>query len=149
MKSLALPATLESLTALLEFVEREAKACGLTGAARMEVLLAAEELIVNVISYAYSEGAPGEVRLEAEKPAGRAGLLLRIMDRGRPFDPLSLREPDLAVGVEERRIGGLGVFLARRKSDRLTYARTGDANVLTVEKWAAPAGKAAGKGGGS
>ncbi len=59
---------------------------------------------------------------------------LEICDDGKPFDPLSLPEPDLSVPVEERPLGSLGVYLTRKLSRSIEYRRDETGNVLTVIK---------------
>jgi anti-sigma regulatory factor (Ser/Thr protein kinase) len=156
-QALTLPATLESLPALLALVERKAEECGLGQGAALAILLAAEEMLVNVISYAYP-GGPGSLRVIAEcagdgldadnAPAldGRPGLRLRLEDQGLAFDPLSMPEPDTSASLVEAKIGGLGIFLAKRKVDRIFYERRDGANVLTLEKFAPAAGAPDGEG---
>lgn len=95
---------------------------------KVELLL--EELLVNVCSYAYGDGT-GEVELVLSDGDDGA-LTLLIRDWGTPFDPLSAKEPDLTLGIEERGIGGLGVHFVRQMAREVGYRRNGDANELTL-----------------
>jgi serine/threonine-protein kinase RsbW len=65
-------------------------------------------------------------------------MILTIEDDGPPFDPLSLPPPDVTASLEERRVGGLGVFLVRQMMDEVSYQRTGKRNQLRTSKRVAP-----------
>lgn len=92
--------------------------------------LAVEELFLNLAHHAYA-GAEGEARLALlESPDA---LTLIIEDDGDPFNPLDAGpEPDLDMEVEDRAIGGLGLHMVRRLSDRQDYERDGGTNRLTL-----------------
>ena len=94
--------------------------------------LALEEAVVNVMNYAYPEGEVGEIRLEAFAENG--GLRFVIADKGCPFDPTASEEPDVTAGIDDRAIGGLGIFLVRHIMDNIHYERVGGQNVLTLWK---------------
>ena len=91
--------------------------------------LAVEELIVNVMNYAYPD-SKGTVELSCEKHYNK--LICRIMDEGIQFDPTSLAKPELNAPIEDRSRGGMGIYLAKSLVDEMTYQRDGDKNVLTV-----------------
>jgi anti-sigma regulatory factor (Ser/Thr protein kinase) len=61
-------------------------------------------------------------------------VLLEFEDSGTPFDPLSHKDPDVAAGLEERKIGGLGVFIVKRIMDSVEYCREGGRNLLRMIK---------------
>jgi anti-sigma regulatory factor (Ser/Thr protein kinase) len=92
--------------------------------------LALEEVVTNVFKYGHSDGGQHEVRFEAEVTAEHA--VLRFSDDGRPFDPLAVPLPDLALRPEDRPIGGLGIHLIRTLADRIDYRRTDGRNLLTA-----------------
>lgn len=124
------PATLDSVPELIGFVLDQAQACGLPPGRLPGLELAAEEALVNVASYAYGQGA-GQMSVEC---LGQEGVFrLEIEDQGAPFDPTQNRPPDLSLGVEERGVGGLGVFFMKKFMDRVAYRRDGASNVLTLE----------------
>lgn len=94
--------------------------------------LAIEEAVVNVINYAYPKGQRGEILLEAY--ANDERLKFVITDGGVPFDPTVAAEPDVSAGLDDRPIGGLGIFLVRHIMDSVNYERVGGENVLTLRK---------------
>ena len=130
MPKIRLPAKLESLEKFLEFISGSAKGKGFSKHRVKEIELATEEVLVNIFSYAYHE-SPGEVEITDRKNEDDK-LILKILDYGTPFDPLSLSEPELTAHVSDRKAGGLGVFFIREMADDIRYRRDGDANILTL-----------------
>jgi anti-sigma regulatory factor (Ser/Thr protein kinase) len=95
-----------------------------------KVNLVLDELWVNVVRYS---GATGDVEVSLDTDADE--VRLEIADDGRPFDPLSEAvEPDLDAALEERPIGGLGIFLVREMMDELHYRREDGKNRLAMVK---------------
>ena len=91
--------------------------------------LALEEVLTNVIAYAFPQGGRHEIAVAI---AWRDGSLqATVSDDGTEFDPLSRPVPDLHLPVEERRVGGLGIHLLRRLTDTAEYRREEGRNVLT------------------
>ena len=93
--------------------------------------LACEEIIMNVTSYAYPEGVDGFLDVDIQKTDR---MTIRFEDGGVPFNPLEQEKPDTGLSWNKRRIGGLGIFLFRRKMDDVRYAYVDNKNVLTIEK---------------
>lgn len=95
-----------------------------------KVNLVLDELWVNVVHYS---GATGDVEVSLDADADE--VRLEIADDGRPFDPLSeVVEPDLDAALEDRPIGGLGIFLVREMMDELHYRREDGKNRLAMVK---------------
>ena len=117
----------EILKAILESLE--VSSCNLK-----EILvlrLACEEIVMNVTSYAYPEGAEGFLDVDIQKTDR---ITIRFEDGGVPFNPLEQKNPDTGLSWKKRHIGGLGIFLIRRKMDNVRYAYEDNKNVLTIEK---------------
>lgn len=96
------------------------------------VRLAAEELVVNIVNYAYPYGDNDYLDVEIERDEER--LTLRLRDGGVPFNPLDRTPPDITLPMEQRSIGGLGLFIVFKKMDSVEYEYTNGENVLTVSK---------------
>jgi anti-sigma regulatory factor (Ser/Thr protein kinase) len=94
-----------------------------------EIELAAEEALVNIIRHAYAENGPGEVEIRCRAEEDRVEI--EFVDEGVPFDPTSKAKPQLDLPVEERPVGGLGIFLIRKLIDEIRYRREGGRNVFT------------------
>lgn len=132
-------AHVENLPLLSEFVEQRADRFGLETKKKIGLLVALEEAFVNVCSYAYPAGE-GEVELACG--AQDDAFVLEIADKGRPFDVLSLPDPDTGLGIMEREIGGLGVYFIRSLTDDVSYRRENGQNILRLVLRRAELGKA-------
>jgi len=128
---LILPADLGSLPEFLEFVVQGAKDAGFSEEKLWKLELASEEAVVNVIRYAYPEGKAGTIEVGYRSEAN-GWFCVRICDTGQAFDPLSVDPPLLTPKIDERPIGGLGVFLMKHMADEISYRRENDMNQLTL-----------------
>ena len=98
-----------------------------------QIGLVVEELGTNVVNYAYADGDEHEFSISVT--SGDRALTLEVVDGGRPFDPLEeAPAPDLDASLEDRPIGGLGVYLVRTIMDELRYRREDGCNRLTAIK---------------
>jgi anti-sigma regulatory factor (Ser/Thr protein kinase) len=97
-----------------------------------KVKLVIEEIMVNVIAYGADGGHAPTVRFKLGQDQLR--LVMHIEDNGIAFDPLQQSMPDLTASLEDRPIGGLGVYLVRQLMDSVDYRRDGNWNCLTVSK---------------
>jgi len=100
--------------------------------ALFEVNVSLEEILTNVISYGYEDDREHEITLRLAFIDGE--MMAEIEDDGRPFNPLEMAEPDLDKPLEEREIGGLGIYLVRKFMTDLAYQRHGGKNRLTLKK---------------
>ena len=98
----------------------------------MNVNLAVEEAVVNVMNYAYPKGTKGTVNIVSTFEDG--WLQFVISDTGKPFDPTTHGNVDTTLPLEERAIGGLGIFLVQQIMDVISYERKDGKNILTVKK---------------
>ena len=94
--------------------------------------LVCEELVVNVVSYAYSDETEGYLKIQIEKEDGT--ITIRFIDGGVAFNPLEREMPDVSLPLEERQIGGLGIFLTVQMMDEVLYERVDNENILTLKK---------------
>ncbi len=122
-------AAIEHIPAMVAFVAENAAALGIHPQRILQLELATEEVVANICSYAY-EVPPGEVVISVYREAGT--VRVDFVDNGVPFDPLAIDAPDLQADLENRDIGGLGIFLIRRILDEVHYSRRDDRNVLTL-----------------
>ena len=131
-KSLVLPNDTSEVPRLNDFVAEVCEAVGLESIVAMQVKLAIEEAVVNVMKYAYPQGTRGDVTIEAVSNDVR--LKFTIIDSGKPFDPTVLPEVDTTLPAKDRRIGGLGIHIVRQFMDSINYERSGNLNILTIRK---------------
>jgi anti-sigma regulatory factor (Ser/Thr protein kinase) len=121
---LEVPALLESLEAIGQFVKGIAAGAGLDGSAAYRLRLAVDEIATNIIGYAYSNAALGGT-IKVTGQVTKTQAIIVLIDGGQAFDPLAnLPAPDeLTKPLEVRRIGGLGIFLATTGVDGFSYER--------------------------
>ena len=131
-KSIVLPNDTQEVPRLNDFVGEVCQAVGLDSIVAMQVKLAIEEAVVNVMKYAYPQGTRGDVTVEAVSNDVR--LKFTIIDSGKPFDPTVLPEVDTTLSAKDRRIGGLGIHIVRQFMDSINYERNGNLNILTIRK---------------
>jgi serine/threonine-protein kinase RsbW len=131
MAQMVFPAKLENLEKMFAFIRDASSRQGFDDQMANKIQIACEEALVNVINYAYPD-KQGELELVCVN--GTDGLTITISDSGIPFDPLSLPEPDIHAPMEQRRVGGLGVFMMRKIMNSVTYRREGERNILTLVK---------------
>lgn len=117
---------------LAVFVETIAQESNLDQALAMTLNLALEEAVTNVIMYAYPKGSQGLVDLEAI--VRKDSLVFILSDSGKPFDPTAAPKADISLDVEERPIGGLGIYMVMNIMDSVAYRRENDRNILTMTK---------------
>ena len=120
---------LEKIQVALEDLHLE---LGFSNKCKCETNLVLEELFTNIINYAYRDDGDHEVQLCIRVESGK--MLIEIEDDGVPFDPLSAAPPCLEADIEDREVGGLGVFFARKFADQIHYERTGGKNRVTITK---------------
>ena len=128
-----LPNDLEEVPNLALFVDGACQAAQLNELDSMQINLAMEEAVVNVMSYAYPDQTNGKVNIEAT--VDEKALTFVIRDHGIPFDPTTSGETDTSLSAEEREIGGLGIFLIRQYMDNIAYERVDGQNILTLTKY--------------
>jgi serine/threonine-protein kinase RsbW len=127
MKPSTVPATLDSLRAIADYVMAAAASAGLGKRASYRLRLAVDEIATNIIVYGYAEaGLQGALELRAD--IDERALTISIEDGGVAYDPRQTPVPDTSKPLEQRSIGGLGVYLAIRSVDEFLYERVGGRN---------------------
>lgn len=96
-----------------------------------DIVLILDELVTNVINYAYPDGEEHTFTLELRKDCCDK-IFMKLTDDGIPFDPLAKDKPDTESSLEEREIGGLGIFIVKQLSEVVEYSRKDDKNHLNV-----------------
>jgi sigma-B regulation protein RsbU (phosphoserine phosphatase) len=123
---------LDDLAAALGKVGPMVAACGGDEAAQTRFTLAFEELLSNIIKYAFPSDGTHTVQCDITRDGD--AILASISDDGIAFDPASVREPDTSLPLEARPLGGLGIHLVRRLFDEVRYERRDGRNLLTLRQ---------------
>jgi anti-sigma regulatory factor (Ser/Thr protein kinase) len=105
---------------------------GVPVAIRRHVNMVFDELLNNIVSYAFED--ENEHAIEVRVSLERQRLVIEILDDGRPFNPFSQQTPDTTLPLEERRIGGLGIHLVQKVMDEVSYERRIDTNLVKLVK---------------
>lgn len=120
---------LERVTAFVESIGEELR---LSQELLGDLQLVMEEMVVNVISYAYPEGTTADITLIAESDGNE--LTFVLSDKGKEFDPTQKEDTDMSINPAEREIGGMGIFIVKNIMNEVTYQRLDGHNLLTMKK---------------
>ena len=123
---------IQQIPQLADFVETIAAEKHLDHSLTLNLNLALEEAVTNVIMYAYPEGTDGLVDIEAI--IRKDSLSFVISDSGKAFDPTAQPDADISLSAENRPVGGLGIYLVRNIMDSVSYERKNGKNILTMTK---------------
>jgi serine/threonine-protein kinase RsbW len=128
MEPLIVPGVLDSLSDIAAYVMSAAATAGLDKKIAYRLRLAIDEIATNIITHGYEEnGLSGNIEVQAK--INGSSLTIELVDTGPVYNPQLDQTPDsLDLSLEERPIGGLGVYLAARNVDKLTYERIGEQN---------------------
>lgn len=133
MKTLTIAATIENLTAVTAFVDEQLEALNCPMKAQMQIDIAIDELFSNIAYYAYGTET-GEVTVQFEELKEPRAVKIIFIDSGVPYNPLENEEPDTTLSAEERRIGGLGIFMVKKTMNDMSYEFKNGQNVLSIVK---------------
>jgi len=131
-RHLTLENDIKEIARLAEFLDQIGNDRSLDQGLVSSLNLALEEAATNVIMYAYPKETAGALDIDAV--LGKDFLEFTLTDGGVPFDPTAAPEADITLGVEERGIGGLGIFLVRNIMDSVVYTRKDGKNILKMTK---------------
>ena len=114
------------------FIEEICEELGLGMDLQMNLNLVLEEMVSNIIFYAYPEGTDAEIELMAEYDGKE--LTFVLSDQGREFDPTLKEDADVDVNPIDREIGGMGIWIVKNIMNQVTYQRLEGKNLLTMKK---------------
>jgi sigma-B regulation protein RsbU (phosphoserine phosphatase) len=133
MRTAIFPAKFEQLDAIREFAAQAARDGGMNDSDVYSVELAVDEACSNIIEHAYGSNQDGDIECTCESDGAALTVVLR--DHGKAFDPSIVPEPDLKSGIEDRRVGGLGIYMIKQVMDEVHFDPLGEAgNLLTMVK---------------
>ncbi len=122
-----------NLAEIAEFVGEHARRSGMDEDAVYDLQTAVDEACTNAMQHAYGGEGDGEVRVCCYEEEGE--FVVRVTDHGQPFDPASVPEPNLQLPLEDRDIGGLGLYFMRQMVDRVEFGTlNGQGNQVTLRK---------------
>lgn len=134
MKQITVEATVENLQKVIDFAEEQLEACDCPMKVSMQLELVIEEIFVNISSYAYHPEI-GFATFCMEFEENPAAIRMTFLDKGKPYNPLENDDPDTTLDIDERGIGGLGIFLVKKNVDEISYEYADGKNILRMKKF--------------
>ena len=131
MEERTFPAKAEAFTDVIQFLESALEISDCPMKLTVPLTVAVEEMFINIAHYAYP-GSDGDMKLLIDAKPGE--IFIRFTDSGIPFDPTAKPDPDVTLSVEERKIGGLGIYMAKRAVDSMKYEYKNGQNILSLVK---------------
>ncbi len=133
MKELTVEAITENIDVVTDFVNEQLLQAGCPPKTMSRIDIAIDELFGNIANYAYHPGVgPATVRVELKHDP--LSVVITFIDRGIPYDPLKNEDPDVTLSAEERKIGGLGIYMVKKSMDGIRYEYKDGQNILIIEK---------------
>lgn len=122
---------MSAIPRVIDFVSEASAQAGVTPDLRFDLQLATEEACCNVIEHAYGgSGGPLHIRFETRD----GDVVITVRDHGWPFDPDAIAEPDMSIPLEDRSVGGLGLYLMRKLMDEVRFTFSETSNTLEMVK---------------
>ena len=131
-KELRIKNQISELEKVAQFVEEIGEELGLSMELQMNLNLVMEEMVTNVIFYAYPQGEVADIELLA-KSDGKE-LTFVLSDQGKEFDPTAKEDADLDVNPADRELGCMCIFIVKNIMNKVTYQRLEGKNLLTMTK---------------
>ena len=131
-RSLTIKNEEQELLRVNEFIENVGEEVGLNLKTMMKLQLVMEEMVTNVIFYAYPQGTSADITLTAESDGKE--LTFVLSDSGKPFDPTAREEADIETNPMDREQGGMGILIVKNIMNEVNYQRLGDTKQLTMKK---------------
>ena len=136
MQSANIPASMENLPRVMSLTGRFLKEAGCGEDDRRHIEISVEEIFTNSASYAYKT-KEGTVWMEWDvRKTGETQkeIVIRFQDEGVPYDPFARKNPDLTLPIEDRPVGGLGVYMVKQFMDNAEHCYENGRNVTVIKK---------------
>ncbi len=132
---LTIESKLENLPIIGEFIDETMRLCKIDSIKDIyAVQLSVDEACTNIIKHAYSNKKDGMIVIRCTLSSTGEKFTVNIMDWGQPFNPTTIPKPDTESGLNERKVGGLGIFFIRKFMDDVKYVRNDNVNLLIIVK---------------
>lgn len=132
MTKTQVPAKLENLWIPQKFITDFTRSQGFSDKRILEIALACEEALVNIINYAYSNENQGNIEINCTVDQ-KGDCIIELIDTGPPFDLTAIPDPDINENITERRIGGMGTLLIKKFANEIKYRRLQNKNFLALK----------------
>ena len=132
-RELTLPAIVENIETATDFVNEYLEEVGAPMKTQMQIAVVIDEIFSNIAYYAYVL-SEGDVTVGVGFDEETHTIVLSFADSGMKYNPLQKDDPDVTLSVEERQIGGMGIFMVKKLMDKVSYEYVEGRNVLTLWK---------------
>ena len=126
-------AKIDDIPVLTDFVDAELEKLDCPMKTEVQLNIAIDEIYSNIVKYGYPK-EPGPVRVQVLVQEEPQRVSIRFEDSGIPYNPLNVADPDITLSAEERKIGGLGIYMVKKSMDEMKYMYEDDKNILTITK---------------
>ena len=133
MKEITVDATIENMNTVTAFVDDFLDQIACPMKSRIQINIVIDEIFGNICHYAYKDSV-GAVTVRVESGNTPKAVFLTFTDYGIPYNPLDTEDPDITSSSEERKIGGLGIYLVKKNMDEMKYEYVNQQNRLWMEK---------------
>ena len=133
MKELTIAATVENIETVTDFVNEQLEVFDCPMRAQIQIDIAIDELFGNIAHYAYNPEI-GQATVRVEVVEDPLSVVITFIDNGVPYDPLAKADPDITLSIEERGIGGFGIYIVKQSMDEIAYEYKDGHNILTIKK---------------
>lgn len=133
MKEITVDATIENMNTVTAFVDDFLDQIACPMKSRIQINIVIDEIFGNICHYAYKDSV-GAVTVRVESGNTPKAVFLTFTDNGIPYNPLDTEDPDITLSSEERKIGGLGIYLVKKNMDEMKYEYVNQQNRLWMEK---------------
>lgn len=133
MKEITVDAMIENMNTVTAFVDDFLDQIACPMKFRIQINIVIDEIFGNICHYAYKDSV-GAVTVRVESGNTPKAVFLTFTDNGIPYNPLDTEDPDITLSSEERKIGGLGIYLVKKNMDEMKYEYVNQQNRLWMEK---------------
>lgn len=133
MKEITVDATIENMNTVTAFVDDFLDQIACPMKSKIQINIVIDEIFGNICHYAYKDSV-GAVTVRVESGNTPKAVFLTFTDNGIPYNPLETEDPDITSSSEERKIGGLGIYLVKKNMDEMKYEYVDQQNRLWMEK---------------
>lgn len=133
-KRISVNSSTDNLSVIRDFIRSAANEAGFDNDTSGKIVLAADEACTNIIKHAYKFSEKGKIGINVSVKSNK--FTIAITDSGEHFNSTSIPEPDLKKYYQEKKVGGLGMFLMKKLMDEVKYSQPNDKkNKVTLVKY--------------
>lgn len=134
MKEVTVAAAIENISFVTGFVDDFLDGQECSRKAKMQINIAIDEIFSNISYYAY-QNETGQVTMKVDMQENPKAVCITFIDCGIPYNPLEKEDPDITLSIEEREIGGLGIYMVKKNMDEMEYEYSEGKNILVLKKY--------------